>query len=305
MPLLLAVNTLYAHSGRGGLIVFERDEKGELVEDKHEGEGKVKRKNKKRTQAGVMMPMGQQKKRKRKSGATKLAEEKKKAEAENKKRQASLAGEAKEKEAETPEEDDLDSKDWKETTKGYRWVALTGTFDHKQQRDNYVKALKIDFASAAPHYLRLDAERQTQNPDGSWSEWVEVDREPSEQILDDAVEEEDELVPAEAIIKNIADYLPFLRSSYYRGVYVAELVPAEKLHIEMPKTPGHGRQCRCAEACQRRAVDRRCRAVCPARACPAGRAAPAGWIQQKASSGMPGGYAAACQAACPAWVAAA
>jgi hypothetical protein len=54
------------------------------------------------------------------------------------------------------------------------------------------------------------------------------------------VEEDEELVPSESIIKSIADYLPFLRSSYYRGVYAAELVPAEKQKIELPKTPVGG-----------------------------------------------------------------
>jgi hypothetical protein len=236
MPILLAVNTLYAHSGRGGLIVFERDENGDLVEDKHVGEP-VQKKRKKRP-PGMRSPTG--KRRKKKTSSVEIAaKEKKKNESENAKLKAKLVGEAKDEPAKD-DEDDFDSKDWKETTKGYRWVALTGVFDHKQQRENYAKALKIDFASAAPHYLRLDAERQSLNSDGSWSEWEEVDREPSKDVLDDAVEEDEELVPSEAIIKSIADYLPFLRSSYHRGVYVAELVPAEKRKIEMPKTGAGG-----------------------------------------------------------------
>jgi hypothetical protein len=245
MPILLAVNTLYAHFGRGGLLVFERDAEGNLVEDKHEGEAKPKRKKKKQTGPGGMggssMMGGMQKKKKKKqSAASKLAAEQKKAKKENERLQGKLVGEAKDAEPEKSDEDDLESKDWKETTKGYRWVALTGTFDHKQQRENYAKALKVDYASAAPHYLRLDAERQSLNTDGTWSEWQPVEREESEKILDDAAEEDEELVPEEAMIDALTDYLPFLRSSYYRGVYVAELVPSEKRKVDIPKAPAGG-----------------------------------------------------------------
>ena len=130
----------------------------------------------------------------------------------------------------------------KEVTEGRRWVALTGILDHKQLRENYAKALKMDFAAANPHYLRLESERQEMKEDGTWpEEWEAVDLEANQDILDDAAEIEEEQVPPENMIKVLVDHLPFLKSSYYRGVHVAELVPAETLKTkgEAPKTkPG-------------------------------------------------------------------
>jgi hypothetical protein len=231
MPTLIAVNNAYAHSGRGGLVVFERDDEGNLVVDDHPAPTVVKRKKKKRPAGPGMMRPPAQKKRKNTALAKRKAEDKK-YDAAEKKLEASLVGQAKD---EAKKEEEKDEKDYKEITKGYRWVVVTGTLDHKQLRENYAKALKIDFASAAPHYLRLDAERQELGSDGSWGEWAEVERDESEKVLDDCVELEDELVPQEVVLKPLVDFLPFLKSNYYRGVHVAELVPSEKRKIDRPK----------------------------------------------------------------------
>ena len=159
-------------------------------------------------------------------------QEVKKQERENEQLKAGLAGKVEE---EAKEEEEPEGTP-EEITKGYRWVALTGVLDHKQLRENYAKALKIDFASAAPHYLGLEAERQTMNSDGTWPEnWDMVDRVPSEKILDDAAEIEEELVPKESILEPLVDDLPFLRANFYRGVHIAELVPKEKRQKEVSK----------------------------------------------------------------------
>ncbi len=62
------------------------------------------------------------------------------------------------KETKAKAEDD-DNGPFKEVTKGYRWVAITGTLDHGQMRAYYREALKNP-AVAHPHYARLDLQRK-------------------------------------------------------------------------------------------------------------------------------------------------
>ena len=83
---------------------------------------------------------------------------------------------------------------FKEVTKGLRWVAITGILDHGKMLANYREALKNP-AVANPHYARLDLERQTRQKDGSWSEWEKVDSEENLKILDNLPEEDEELTP--------------------------------------------------------------------------------------------------------------
>ena len=51
-------------------------------------------------------------------------------------------------------------KHFKEVTKGHRWVAITGVFDHAQLVANYRAALKNP-AAAHPNYAQVDLQRQT------------------------------------------------------------------------------------------------------------------------------------------------
>ncbi len=142
------------------------------------------------------------------------------------------AAEAKEEAAEKLEH-------FKELTKGHRWVAITGVFDHAKLVANYRAALKNP-AFAHPNYARVDLERQTKQPDGSWSGWEAVNSKENFKILDNLPEvEEDELTPETVRPEALCDPLPFLKAGLWEKVHVAALVPKEKREIKS-KEQGQG-----------------------------------------------------------------
>ena len=125
---------------------------------------------------------------------------------------------------------------FKEMTKGHRWVAITGVFDHAQLVANYRTALKNP-AVAHPNYSRVDLERQTKLPDGSWSDWEAVSSKENLKILDNLPEvEEEELTPDTVRPEALVDPLPFLKSGLWEKVHVASLVPKEKKEIKKQET---------------------------------------------------------------------
>ena len=73
MPTLIAVAKLYAHSGRGGLVMVNRDENGDLTYVTHKDTPKPKRRKVKRPPGGGMTGRGTQKKKKRKADACSAA----------------------------------------------------------------------------------------------------------------------------------------------------------------------------------------------------------------------------------------
>src|SRR5262249_31088687 len=157
-------------------------------------------------------------------GSSKKARElaKKRVEREEQEKRESLAGlekvdEAKDKQGEKDQEGD--SKKYKERTGGLRWVAITGTLDNKKQRELYAAALRQDCASATPHYLRLEVQRQPLQADGSWpKEWETVNREDNLNVLSNVTEQEEdaELTPAEVRLEALVDFLPFLRAGAWK-----------------------------------------------------------------------------------------
>jgi len=125
----------------------------------------------------------------------------------------------------------------KETTKGVRWVAITGVLDYQKLRDNYLAALKRP-EIAYPHFKQLDIERQVRQSDGSWSEWEPIDVERNRQILDNLPEEDEEWTPENVRISDLVAPLPFLKAGYWERVHVARMVPEEKLKVAAAPAPG-------------------------------------------------------------------
>lgn len=257
-PDLIAPTNLLAHAGRGGTLVYKLDDKGERVVKKVDTEKTKKKATRKRGRkrrraggyggygggyggggggygsgGGGYGRMGGAPK----SNAAKKEEEKKKREEEARRLKSSLAGTVdKSQEAEKEDKDTGlgPGEEYDEETKGLRWVALVAEIDNKKLRENYASALKIDFSSAYPNYLRLDLQRQTRQDDGSWSEWELVDRSNNEKILGLVTEEEEnELTPDDVRLESVTDFLPFLLAGYWKGVHLASLVPKSKR--EMPK----------------------------------------------------------------------
>ncbi len=242
-PELIAPSELYAFPGRGGLLVFALDDEGNKIpykegeekEAPHQKYGKVRKKGSGMGGSGMMGGMmGQPKKKKRKSKEEIAREAKAEQERLARNLSKSLAGAVPEADTSEDEkkkkEEEEDGGPYKEVTQGYRWVVITGILDHGQLLENYRKALKNP-SVAHPQYLRLDLQRRTQQPDGSWSDWADVDIEKNYSVLDNITDEEEELVEENKLPDNLVDHLPFLTAGLYSGVHVARLVPKEKRQL--------------------------------------------------------------------------
>jgi len=238
-PELIAPTELAAFPGRGGILMYALDDKGERIVDTAPAPTKPKASRRKKSAAGssssMMAGMSM-------PGAApppdNSEEAKKKAAIEAEKKKRMFTGKvdpAKDKEEAKAEEAPAEPQGpWKEDTKGKRWVVITGVIDNEQLKKNYLLALKTQ-AIAYPNYKRVDVERQTRQPEGTWSEWEAIDRNKSYEVLDNLPEIDAELVPDPRRPEALNDPLPFLRAGYWTGVHVARLVPAELR--EAPKTP--------------------------------------------------------------------
>lgn len=245
-PELIAPYALLAHFSRGQTTVYDTDEEGNFLAADETSKttekpslARPKRKN--RGAAGGFGGGGSRPKAKRKqdTGALARAAEGKAIERDNKAKTDALGGEV-EPEAKAEKDDSTFVK--KQKPAGVRTTTVIGVFDHQRQKDLYAKALKIDPASANPHYLHMDVERQVRLGDGTWpAEWTPVDRLGNQEILNTVVENEKELTPEDVRLKGLVDKLPLFRSGTWRRVHVASLVPAEQRALrEKPKAPPKG-----------------------------------------------------------------
>ncbi|MHB1561711.1 MAG: hypothetical protein ACYC61_30035 [Isosphaeraceae bacterium] len=247
-PKLIALKEIYAYPGRGGLLIYELDESGNKIPDTSgdkSDEPKQQRYGRKRKKSaggmgggmgGGMMGGGQRKKHKKSQQEidreTREANERKTREI-----TSSLAGgglEATKEDKANSEADKADNGPFKQTTRGYRWVAITGVLDHAKMLENYRQALKNP-SIAHPNYARLDLERRTLQEDGTWSDWEKVDQGKNLDILDNLPYAEEELTPATVRPDNLVDPLPFLNAGLWEKVHIARFVSKEKL--DLPKEP--------------------------------------------------------------------
>ncbi len=245
-PKLVAVNELYAYPGRGGLLVYALDEAGERIPLKEGDEVPEKRQRLGNTRrpkgaggGGMGGGMGGAagKKKKTKSRADQIREEEEALKSEAKRKAALLAGGGVEdaKDTAKAEKEEDDDGPFKEVTKGYRWVAITGILDHGQMLAYYREAIKNP-ALAHPHYARLDLERKVLQSDGTWTEWEAVDLKKNLKVIENIPEKEDELAPTSVLPDNLVDPLPFLKAGLWEKVHIASLVPKEKVTVDTTKT---------------------------------------------------------------------
>ncbi len=136
------------------------------------------------------------------------------------------------------EEQKANSEKFQEVVRGLRWVAITGVLDHEKMKANYRDALKNP-AVAQPNYRRLDLQRQTLLPDGSWTKWEYVASKENYKILDNLPEEDEELTPDTVRPDGLVDRLPFLWAGLWEKVHIGKLVPKEKKKMpEKAQTAG-------------------------------------------------------------------
>jgi hypothetical protein len=234
-PKLIAPSELYAYPGRGGLLVYALDEKGNRIAetDKYQPKQARRRRNRRRGMAGggMMTGLGGARKKATKSKADIERELKLEADRTRRQLEGKLVTDAgPEDEAKKDEGSEDQGPPAKEIVKGYRWVAITGVLDHAKLRANYREALKNP-ASAHPDYQRLELQRQTLQTDGSWTEWQDVDAQANLAVLDNLPEHDEELVPENVRPESLVDPLPFLKAGLWEKVHIASLVPKEKKEI--------------------------------------------------------------------------
>jgi hypothetical protein len=227
-PELIAPTELFAFPGRGGVLMYSLDDKGERIIDTG-----ADAKKKGRGRGNLAMGGGAPREEK--------PEEKKRREAEEAKRQKGFAGKvdpAKEKDKEEELAAPAAQVAYKEETKGKRWVVITGVIDNEQLKKNYLLALKNP-AIAYPNYKRLDVERRSLQSDATWTEWATFDQNKNYEVLDNTPELDTEYVPEPLRPSALVDPLPFLRAGYWTGVHVARLVPPDLLKTKN-EGPGPG-----------------------------------------------------------------
>lgn len=236
-PVLLAPTNLVAYPGRGGALVFDTKD-GERIPETPEDaakaeEARSKASKSRRNRRGSAMAsadpgMG--------TARPKTAAELKKEELAYEKAKKAVASKLSGKDtskSDKPEEAAKYAGPFKETTRGLRWVVITGTLDYKTLRENYMTALKRKEV-AYPHFRTLGVQRQALQGDGSWSEWEDVDAEKNAEVLNNLPEVDEEWVPEANRLEALVDPLPFLRAGYWEKVHVASLVPKEKKEVAKP-----------------------------------------------------------------------
>ncbi len=241
---LLAPQELHVNSGRGPIEVIAHTESGELIYPEEEESSSSSSRRGSRGRSGGSssgypgMASG---------GAREKSERERREEAEElarrqRERRQALAGSGGRRSSEPAKDEAQPAIDTQRKPKietvGYRWVSLVGTFPHQEQRDLYVRALKDP--NAQPNYQRLDLQRQVLLPDGSWSDWRDVDRETNQDVLAYVAFKDEELTPDEVRLEPLVDMLPWLKAGSYRGVHIASLVPEEKQTIKAPEAPARG-----------------------------------------------------------------
>ncbi|AGA29273.1 hypothetical protein [Singulisphaera acidiphila] len=232
-PELIAPTQLVAYPGRGGVLIYEIKD-GERVplppEDPNAPQNGLpqSRLNRRMQMASSGMMGGGMMTKKQQEQVNKKFEK------DTQRVKSLLVGEDKSKAKEAEKKADATAGPFKETTKGLRWVSITGVLDYKTLRENYLTALKRKEV-AYPHFKQVDIERQALQEDGTWSEWEQVDAEKNHEVLDNLPEHDEEWVPDPVRLERLVDPLPFLKAGYWEKVHVASLVPKEKKEVAKPQ----------------------------------------------------------------------
>jgi hypothetical protein len=85
---------------------------------------------------------------------------------------------------------------------------------------------------AHPNYQKLNLQRKTLLPDGTWTDWTKVSADDNYKVLDNiAYIDEEELAPDNVRPRALVDPLPMLQAGLWEKVHIASLVPKEKKEI--------------------------------------------------------------------------
>jgi hypothetical protein len=110
---------------------------------------------------------------------------------------------------------------YKEAPHSLRWAVVVGTLDFRTIREAFLG--KDGRNAEREHQLckRIDLQRQTRNPDGTWTAWNDIDCDANYKVLDNVTEKARERTRSDVRLEAFVDPLPLLKSGTWRGVDVA------------------------------------------------------------------------------------
>ena len=248
-PELIAPTELYAYPGRGGALVY-RPRRERQPESRHGEEGSPQgaaqaddggRRSRCRRHGrrwgwpwAARRPQGGS----RKSQAELEKEQRKRSSSKKRELAAKLAGSDKAPDAKADEAKEKaagrrQQQQFKEITKGLRWVAITGVTRPRQAGGQLPRGPQ---EPAVGHpALRAARPRAPGPPEGRLLVGVgDVDADENLKVLDNLPEEDEELTPENVRPDNLNDPLPFLKSGLWEKVHIASLVPKEKKEVAKP-----------------------------------------------------------------------
>ena len=134
---------------------------------------------------------------------------------------------------------------WKEVDVDVRWVAITGILDNRAVREAAARAGKIELDRAYPDYKRVEVQRQVRGPEGTWSDWTDINYRKNYEVLDHLPELTPERTPEEVRPPALVDPLPILKKGTWSGVdpeavLNLKLPPGEPVQAPINEKPKYG-----------------------------------------------------------------
>ncbi len=228
---LLAPYDLFASPVRGGIAVYELDSSGNLIAAEPGDRSLAPPPGMFDFEGDMGMPGG--------GGETKSQRDeqiaKKQEELDRRRTQSTVKGAATgTSKTETAKAQASRAAEYKERVDGRRVVSIIGVLDHKRLRDRFARALKQSYDVSHPDYQRLEVERQVYDPiNAEWSDWTKVARAEEQEVVKYAAYEHDEdpeFSPAEVRLDPLVDFLPYLVTGDWSGIYHGRFVDASILN---------------------------------------------------------------------------
>ena len=247
-PKLVAVNELYAYPGRGGLLVFALDEKTENGSRSR----KAKRTRRRSSVSANAAPEEWRRHGGRDGRRRPAEEEESQAQGRDRTRGEGRAGGRGERLARSspavagwrtprrPRPTPRPKRRWP-LQGDHQGIPLGGAHGHPRPRaDARLLSRGAQEPRGGPSALCTSwiSRGRVLQPDGTWTDWQDVDIKKNLEVLDNLPEKEDELAPETVLPKELVDTLPFLKAGYWEKVHIASLVPKEKVALPDEKAKG-------------------------------------------------------------------
>jgi hypothetical protein len=109
---------------------------------------------------------------------------------------------------------------YKEELRHLRWAVVVGTLDFRAIREARLGKDGRNAELERRLCKRIDLQRQSRNPDGTWTDWNDIDDQALYRILDNITEIAKERTKTDVYLEAVVDPLPLLKSGEWRGVDV-------------------------------------------------------------------------------------